>query len=511
MTVNANINVDSAAIAAQPSPSASVAKFLALKPRLFINNEWVEARSGKSLKVYDPATGREIGQVADAGAEDVDRAVAAARAALETGPWSAMLPSQREALLWRLADLIDQHAAEFAEIESIDNGKTRFMASVVDIPMTRDYFRYMAGWATKVEGTTMQTSIAMPPGAKYHTYVSREPVGVVGQIVPWNFPLTMAAWKLAPALAVGCTCVLKPAEQTPLSALRLGELIREAGFPPGVVNIITGEGESTGAAMVAHAGIDKIAFTGSTDVGKLINKQATDTLKRVSLELGGKSPVIVLPDADPQAVAGGSAGAIFFNAGQVCTAGSRLYVHRSIFDKVVEGVSAAASAIRLGPGLDQSTEMGPLVSKDQQERVLGFIESGRKQGASVAAGGEAPSHPGYFVKPTVLVNVREDMRVVREEIFGPVLVAQRFDELDEVVKAANNTPYGLGASIWTNNLSAAHRLIPRIKAGTVWVNCHNMVDPNMPFGGFKQSGFGREHGRAAIEMYTEVKSVCMMV
>jgi phenylacetaldehyde dehydrogenase len=505
-----NAKLSSNAIAAQPAPSAAVNKFLALKPRLFINNEWVDSKSGKTIKVFDPATGREIGRVADAGPEDVDRAVAAARAALASGPWADMLPAGREALLWKLAGLIDQNAAEFAEIESIDQGKTRQIAGMIDIPWTAGYFRYMAGWATKIEGTTMQTSIGIP-GAKFHTYVAREPVGVVAQIVPWNFPLLMAAWKLAPALAVGCTCILKPAEQTPLSALRLGELIREAGFPPGVVNILTGEGESTGAALVGHPGVDKVAFTGSTEVGKLINKGATDTLKRVSLELGGKSPMIVLPDADPQAVAGGTAGAIFFNAGQVCTAGSRLYVHSSIFDQVVDGVSAAAAGIRLGPGLDQTTEMGPLVSKEQQERVLAYIDSGRKQGASVAVGGEAPEHPGYFVKPTVLVNVRGDMRVVREEIFGPVLVAQRFEDLDDVVKAANDTPYGLGASIWTNNLSAAHRLIPRIKAGTVWVNCHNMIDANMPFGGFKQSGFGREHGRAAVEMYTEMKSVCMMI
>jgi phenylacetaldehyde dehydrogenase len=508
--VNANINSTAGSIAAQPNPSAGVSKFLALKPRLFINGEWVDARSGKTVQVFDPATGKQIGLVADAGPEDVDRAVAAARAALETGPWATMTPAGREALLWKLSDLIERDAAEFAEIESIDNGKTRFMASIVDVPGARNYFRYMAGWATKIEGTTMQTSMGMP-GAKFHTYVAREPVGVVAQIVPWNFPLAMAAWKLGPALAAGCTCVLKPAEQTPLSALRLGELIREAGFPPGVVNILTGVGEVSGAALVAHPGVDKIAFTGSTEVGKLINKSATDTLKRVSLELGGKSPMIVLPDADPQTVTGGTAGAIFFNAGQVCCAGSRLYVHSSIFDRVVEGVSAAASAIRLGPGLEQATEMGPLVSKEQQERVLGYIESGRKQGASVVTGGEAPSHPGYFVKPTVLVNVNPDMRVVREEIFGPVLVAQRFDELDDVVKAANDTPYGLGASIWTNNLSAAHRLIPRIKAGTVWVNCHNLVDPNMPFGGYKQSGFGREHGRVAVEMYTETKSVCIMI
>jgi len=321
----------------------------------------------------------------------------------------------------------------------------------------------------------------------------------------------MAAWKLAPALAAGCTCILKPAEQTPLSALRLGELIIEAGFPPGVVNILTGLGESTGAALVAHPGVDKVAFTGSTEVGKIINKSATDTLKRVSLELGGKSPMIVLPDADVGMAVGGAAMAIFFNAGQVCTAGSRLYVHAKIFDKVVEGLSGAASAIRLGPGLEQSTEMGPLVSREQQERVLGYIESGKKEGASVAAGGEALAHPGYFVKPTVLVNVKPQMRVVKEEIFGPVVVAQRFDDLDDVVKAANDSPYGLGASIWTNNLSAAHRLVPRIKAGTVWVNCHNMVDAAMPFGGFKSSGIGREHGRAAIELYTESKSVCMLV
>jgi phenylacetaldehyde dehydrogenase len=497
-------------IAAQPSPSAGVSRFIALKPRLFIGGDWVEARSGKTLAVFDPATGKQIGAVADAGPEDVDRAVAAARAALESGPWATMRPAGREALLWKLAELIERDAAEFAEIESIDNGKTRFMASIVDVPGARNYFRYMAGWATKIEGTTMQTSMGMP-GSQFHTYVAREPVGVVAQIVPWNFPLAMAAWKLAPALAAGCSCVLKPAEQTPLSALRLGDLIREAGFPPGVVNILTGVGEISGAALVAHPGVDKIAFTGSTEVGKLINKSATDTLKRVSLELGGKSPMIVLPDADPQAVSAGSAGAIFFNAGQVCCAGSRLYVHSSLFDKVVEGVSAAAAAIRLGLGLEQATEMGPLVSKEQQERVLGFIESGRRQGAAVMTGGEAPSHPGYFVKPTVLVNVRPDMQVVREEIFGPVLVAQRFDDLDEVVKAANDTPYGLGASIWTHNLSAAHRLVPRIKAGTVWVNCHNLLDPNMPFGGYKQSGIGREHGRVAVEMYTETKAVCIML
>lgn len=494
----------------QPKPSDVVSKFFASEPKLFMNGSWVQAESKQTIPVFDPATGQEIGRIADAGAADVDRAVRAARNAFDSGPWAEMLPIDRQALLWKLAELIDQNADEFAEIESVDNGKAKSMAAAVDVPAASNYFRYMAGWSTKVEGATVSSSISAP-GAKFHTYTLREPVGVVGQIVPWNFPLIMAAFKLAPALAVGCTCVLKPAEQTPFSALRLAQLIEEAGFPPGVVNIITGQGETTGAYLTSHPEINKIAFTGSTEVGKLINKTATDTMKRVSLELGGKSPMIVLPDADPDVVSGGTAGAIFFNAGQICTAGSRLYVHRSIFDKVAGGVSDAANAIKLGPGLSPETEMGPLVSRRQQESVLKYIESGRKQGASVAAGGGAPANSGYFVNPTVLLDVREDMRVVREEIFGPVLVVQRFDELDEVVKAANDTPYGLSASIWTNNLSAAHRLIPRLKAGTVWVNCHNLTDASLPFGGFKESGIGREHGYAAIEMYTEIKSVCMSV
>jgi len=495
----------------QPAPSPSVAAFLKKKPRLFIGGEWVESKSKDFVAVTDPATGETIATVPDASAADVDRAVAAARRAFESGPWADMLPVEREALLWRLSDLIEKHTDELAELESVNNGKTKFMATIIDVAGTRDYFRYMAGWATKIEGSTFQTSIHGPPGTKFHTYTVREPVGVVGQIIPWNFPLAMCAWKLAPALAAGCTCVLKPAEQTPLTALRLGELIQEAGFPPGVVNILTGMGETAGAALVAHPGVDKIAFTGSTAVGKLINKAATDTLKRVSLELGGKSPVIVLPDVDVNSVIGGAAQAIFFNAGQVCVAGSRLFAHRKVFEQVLEGVSGAAQAIKLGPGLDPSTEMGPLVSREQQERVLQYIESGRSQGATVLTGGDAPSHPGYFVKPTVLANVKPDMKVCREEIFGPVLVAQRFDDIDEVAKMANDTPYGLGASVWSKDISTVHRLVPKIRAGTVWVNCHNFVDPAMPFGGYKQSGFGREHGRVVMDMYTEVKSVCMMV
>jgi phenylacetaldehyde dehydrogenase len=501
----------SVSIASQPAPSAGAAAFLRRPARLLIGGEWVQSESDTLIPVLDPATGAEIATIADANRADVDKAVAAAREAFEHGAWPSMPAAGREALLWKLAELIGANADELAELESLDNGKTKWMASAVDVPGARNYFRYMAGWATKIEGSTIEVSVGAPEGGRVNAYTRREPVGVVAQIIPWNFPLVMAAWKLAPALAAGCTCVLKPAEQTPLTALRLGELIVEAGFPAGVVNILTGYGETTGAALVAHPGVDKIAFTGSTAVGKLINKSATDTLKRVSLELGGKSPVIVLPDADVDTVIRGAAGAIFFNAGQVCAAGSRLYVHRRIFDRVIEGVGGAASSIRLGPGLDPSTQMGPLVSREQQERVLGYIRSGRSDGASVIAGGDAPSHPGYYVEPTVMADVQRTMRVVQEEIFGPVLVAQRFDDLDEVAALANDTPYGLSASIWSNDLTAVHRLVPKIRAGTVWVNCHGPVDANMPFGGFKHSGIGREHGRVGIEMYTELKSVCMFV
>jgi phenylacetaldehyde dehydrogenase len=499
----------SVAIANQPAPSGNVVAFLNKEPRLFIGGEWVDSASDKSVAVIDPATEQQIAETPDANEADVDRAVVAARHALEEGPWSTMLPSQREALIWRLADLIDEHADELAELESIDNGKTKFMAKIVDVSGSRDYFRYMAGWATKIEGSTIDVSVPAREGGRMNAYTRREPVGVVAQIIPWNFPLAMASWKLAPALAAGCTTILKPAEQTPLTALRLGELIAEAGFPPGVVNILTGYGETTGAALVRHPGVDKVAFTGSTEVGKLINREATATLKRVSLELGGKSPVIVLPDFDIKGAIGGAANAIFFNAGQVCAAGSRLYVHSKIYDQVVEGVGQAAARIRLGPGLDPDTDMGPLVSREQQERVLSYIESGRKEGASVIAGGDAPAHEGFFVRPTVLAATSNDIRVVQEEIFGPVVVAQRFDDLDEIAKIANSTSYGLSASVWSNDLTAVNRLVPKIKAGTVWVNCHGYVDPNMPFGGYKQSGIGRESGRVAIEMYTEIKSVLM--
>ena len=383
------------------------------------------------------------------------------------------------------------------------------MARAVDVALVVDFLRYMAGWATKIEGSTMEVSVPLVRDREFFGYTRREPVGVVGAIIPWNFPLLMVAWKAGPALASGCTMVLKPAEETPLSALRFAELVQQAGYPAGVFNVVTGHGHSAGAALAAHKGVDKVAFTGSTEIGKLVGKAALDNMTRVSLELGGKSPVIVLDDADPAVAAAGAAQAIFFNQGQVCCAGSRLYVHKSRFERVVEGLSGIAADMKLGAGIEPSTQIGPLVSAVQQQRVLGYIRSGFEEGARALAGGAAGEGEGYFVKPTVLVDTRDDMRVVREEIFGPVVVAMPYDDLDEVARRANDTPYGLGASIWSNDLSRVHRLVPKIKAGTVWVNCHNILDASMPFGGYKQSGIGREMGRAVLDLYTEGKSVIM--
>jgi phenylacetaldehyde dehydrogenase len=368
----------------------------------------------------------------------------------------------------------------------------------------------MAGWATKIEGSSVQPSVPFMPGAQFHGYTLREPVGVVGAIVAWNFPLLLACWKLGPALATGCTVVLKPAEDTPLTALRLGELALEAGYPPGVLNVVPGLGGDAGAALSSHPDVDKLTFTGSTGVGKLIGKAAMDHMTRVTLELGGKSPTIVLEDADPQEAAAGAANAIFFNQGQVCCAGSRLYVQRKLFDNLVADITDIAGRIRLGNGLDPNTEMGPLVSAVQQQRVHGFIEKGLAEGARITTGGDRQG-PGFFIQPTVVVDVDQRSSLVQEEIFGPVLVAMPFDDIDEAVRIANDSQYGLGASIWSNNLSAVHRMIPRIKSGSVWVNCHTALDPSLPFGGFKQSGLGREMGAACIEHYTEIKSVLMKV
>lgn len=485
--------------------------FLSQPRKMLIDGKWVEAQSGKTFPVFDPGSGREIARVAEADKADIDLAVKAARQAFTDKSWAELKACDRERLLNRLADLVEAHADELAELESLDNGKSVTLARYVDVVAAIDCLRYMAGWPTKLEGSTIPISVPYMPDAKFFAYTTREPVGVVGQIIPWNFPLLMAVWKLAPALATGCTVVLKPAEQTPLSALRLGELVLEAGYPAGVVNICPGFGETAGAALAGHPDVDKVAFTGSTEVGKLIVQASLGNLKKVSLELGGKSPAIVLPDADMDVAVPGAAMAIFFNQGQVCCAGSRLYVHKSIFDKVVEGVAGVAKSFAIGHGLDPSTQMGPLVSEEQAARVASYMEDGFKAGVEAVTGGRRLDQPGYFVEPTVLVKAKPEMKVVKEEIFGPVVVALPFDDLDQVVEQANNTIYGLGASIWTRDLSKMHRLAPAIKAGTVWVNCHSVIDSALPFGGFKQSGWGRELGREALDLYLERKSVCAMV
>jgi phenylacetaldehyde dehydrogenase len=482
----------------------SVQEFLSRPRKMLIGGQWVEARSGKTFETFNPATGEVLAHVAEGDRADIDQAVAAARKAFENGPWPDMSPSERGRLMWKLSDLIEQHHQELAELETLDNGKPLLFSRIVDVPTAVDVFRYMAGWATKVEGNTIPISAR----GKYFAYTLRDPVGVVGQIIPWNFPLIMASWKLAPALAVGCTCVLKPAEQTSLTALRLGELIQEAGFPDGVVNIVPGFGETAGAALAAHPDVDKIAFTGSTEVGKLIARAATENLKKVSLELGGKSPNVVFADADLKAAIPGSASAIFFNQGQICTAGSRLFVHKSIFDKVIEGVAEETTKFSVGPGINPSTNLGPLVSKEQLARVCGYLDSGAKEGAKAIVGGHRIGSTGYFVEPTILVDVKPHMKVVREEIFGPVVTAIPFSDPDEVVKFANDTIYGLASAVWTRDIGKAHRIAAKLRAGTVWLNCYNVFDPALPFGGYKQSGWGRESGHAALELYTQTKSVC---
>ncbi len=495
-----------ATVTIDPRGSGRTADFVLTDHRMLIDGRFVGAASGKTLPVYNPATGEVITHVPEAEEEDVNRAVLAARRAFDEGPWPRMTPSQRGRLLWKLADLLEQNLEEFAELESIDNGKPFAVARVADVPLAVDMFRYMAGWATKIPGKTLPLSA----GFDFHSYTMREPIGVVAQIIPWNFPRLLAAWKIAPALACGCTIVLKLAEQTPLSGLRLAQLIDEAGFPKGVVNVITGYGEGAGAPLSAHDLVDKVAFTGSTEVGKLIVKAAAGNLKKVTLELGGKSPAIVFPDANIKQAISGTSSAIFFNHGQCCCAGSRLYIHEKIFDEVVEGVSNVASDINLAPGMDPSCNMGPLVSDEQYRKVVGYIESGISEGAKVTAGGPVSGvERGYFVRPTVLTNTNPRMKVVQEEIFGPVVCAVPFndDDIERIIKRANDSIYGLAASVWTQNLSLAHKVARGIRAGTVWVNCHNVFDASLPFGGYKQSGWGREMGEEVLHNYTETKAV----
>jgi acyl-CoA reductase-like NAD-dependent aldehyde dehydrogenase len=481
-------------------------EFLAKQPfKLLIDGKWVPAASGKTFDVYNPATGEVLAKVAEGGKEDIDRAVKAARKAFETGPWRKMRSADRAKLMLRLADEIEKRIDEFAQIETLDNGKPIKESRYVDIPQVIETFRYYAGWATKLEGETINVN------ENFFNYTLREPVGVVGQIIPWNFPLLMAAWKFGPALACGNTVVLKPAEQTPLSVLRLGELMVEVGFPEGVINIVTGFGpDSAGEALARHMDVDKVAFTGEDKTGRKILEYSAGNLKRVSLELGGKAPNIVFADADIDAAVKGAITGIFFNQGQVCCAGSRLFLEKKIHDEFLEKLTARTSGLRQGHGLDEKTQIGPQVSKEQQERIMGYVDIAQKEGAKLVCGGEMPGGDlakGYFVKPTIFQGVKNEMRIAQEEVFGPVLAVIPFNSMEEVAEQANKTTYGLSGAVWTSDVKKAHKLASHIKAGTIWVNCYNAFDPAVPFGGYKMSGYGRELGKHSIELYTNIKSV----
>jgi phenylacetaldehyde dehydrogenase len=480
--------------------------FLRRRHQHYINGEWVDGVSGERIDVLDPATGRVITTVSGGVAEDVNKAVAAARVAFESGEWRAVTGFQRGQLLHKLADRLEELGDEFAELEALDCGKPVTYARAVDISLTARVYAYQSGWASKIAGETLSPTV---PG-EYHAYTLREPIGVVGAITPWNFPMLLTAMKLAPLLAAGCTAVLKPSELTPLSTLRLIEVIEEVGFPRGVVNVVTGYGYLAGAALAEHEDVDKISFTGSGATGRRVLAAAGKNFKRVTLELGGKSPMIVFPDADLERAIPGLAAAIFFHQGQVCTAGSRLYVHKSIHDQVIEGIVEQTTKLKIGHGLDPSTTMGPMVSADQLEKVLRYVDDGRRGGAETITGGGRIGTDGFFMSPTVLVNTDDRMTVNREEIFGPVLCAQSFtnDDLSAVVASANDTDFGLAASGWSRDLSVAHKVAQKLRAGSVWINAHNILDPALPFGGFKQSGWGREQGSEAIRMFTEVKTVC---
>lgn len=487
--------------------------FLARRARgegLLIEGKWTAGQEKADFATLDPATGLETGRIVAASPADVDAAVDAARRAL--GGWRATVPAERARILWKVADLIEANIDDLAELETLDQGKPLFVGRWAEIPGAIGQFRFFAGQAMAIEGQTLESSIAyQPAGRQMRTWTVREPVGVVAAIVPWNSPLVLTAMKLAPALAAGCTVVLKPAEDTSLTALRLAELMVEAGVPAGVLNVVTGLGGTTGAALAAHPGVDKIAFTGSTATGRAVLDAAKTNFKRVTLELGGKSPSIVFADADPGITIPGVANAIFFNGGQVCIAGSRLYVHRSVHDQVVEGVVAYAKGLKLGHGLAADTQMGPLVSRRHAERVEGFLNRAKAAGAAILTGGNRTGEAGTFITPTVVTGVLPEMEIVREEVFGPVLVAQAFDDPEEVVAAANDSEYGLAASVWTESLSTAHRMSAEIRAGTVWINCHAMYDASLAIGGVKQSGWGRDSGRQALDSYLEWKTICACV
>lgn len=501
------MSVTSDAATSTTVTSPRLQAFLAQPQRLFIGGQWVESSSGKTFPTYDPSTGRKLADVAHGTAADIDAAVAAARQAFDEGSWVRMRPNTREELLFAISQKIQAWADDFAVFESLDNGKPLSIAAAFDVRSAADCFRYYAGWPSKLQGAVNNPSMILAPAeAEFHSYTRREPVGVCGQIIPWNFPLLMAAWKIAPALATGNTVVLKPAEQTPLTALLLGKLLDEVGVPPGVVNIVTGYGD-VGAALSSHPDVDKVAFTGSTEVGKKIVESAKGNLKKVSLELGGKSPNIVFEDADiPSAVAGALQG-FTLNSGQACEAGTRVYVHEDIYDEFNAALVEAVKNLNIGPGTDPASDITPLVSEEQLNRVVGYLDQGKADGAKAIIGGNRWGDTGYYVEPTVFTNTTPDMSIVQEEIFGPVAISIPFADEDEVIAAANDSEYGLAAALWTTDLSRAHRVANRLQAGSVWINTYHALDSQLPFGGYHQSGWGRELGPESIELYTQVKSV----
>ena len=490
------------------APSSAAREFLARRHQLFIGGQWVDPAVKADLAVIDPATEQHLTAVALAGPRDIDRAVAAARQAFE-GPWARINSHDRSKLLFRLADLIDANIDLAVELEVLDNGMPRMVAHYSIAKFGADFVRYYGGWCTKILGETIPVSPQDAPNGESLTYTRREPIGVVGAIIPWNAPMIMAILKIAPALAAGCTVVLKPAELTPLTALLLGDLIRQAGFPEGVVNIVPGYGHDAGAALAAHEGIDKIAFTGSTAVGKKILLAAAGNLKRVTLELGGKSPFVVFPDADLSRVIPGAARGAFFLQGQNCMAGTRLFVHQKIHNQVVDGIAAIAKSFKIGPGMDPNNDFGPLISKQQRDRVAGFVEAGRSEGGEIACGGKAIARDGWFFEPTIFANARPELTPVKSEIFGPVLCVETFgdDDLDDIARRANSTIYGLSGSVWTRDLGKAMQMVRKIDSGQVSVNMHAALDPAMPFGGNKQSGWGREFGKEGLEPYLKTKGI----
>ncbi len=489
--------------AARGAKNSAALAFLRAPKQLLIGGKWMPAKSGKTFETINPSNEEVLALIAEGDKADIDEAVKAARKAFEEGAWPSMGPHQRARLMLKIAELIDAHTDELAELETLDNGKPLTFAKAFDVPAAAETFRYYAGWVTKLYGETN------PSDPAFFNYTLREPVGVCGQIIPWNFPLLMAAWKLGPALACGNTVILKPAEQTPLTALRLGELMMEAGLPAGVVNVVTGFGPGAGSSIAEHPAIDKVAFTGSTEVGKIILKASAGNLKKVSLELGGKAPNIIFPDADLDQAVPTSMMGVYFNSGQVCCAGTRIFVQRERYDEVVEKLANFSKGVSVGDPFDQKNVIGPVVSQEQFDRVKGYLDIGKKEGAKVSAGGETYGEKGYFVKPTLFSGVNNNMQIAREEIFGPVGAAISFKDENDAVLQGNDTDYGLSAAVWTRDISRAHKVARSLKAGTVWVNCYNQLDPISPFGGYKQSGFGRELGKYAIDLYTQIKSVWM--